>query len=163
LLRLAPASESPSDWKRSHCGLFVCNNFLVHANLGPTWGASRSFWAVTSGASAHLGVKDKILVIDLPHELRTKFNSLFELLLRVALWDRSGVPQASDVRNAAINFREQSVKLCALYHERIRAQLVGGFVSLWAALVMLTPISARVSKWWVRHDYVTWVTDGGTN
>jgi len=31
-----------------------------------------------------------------------------------------------------------------------------------AALVMLTPVSARVSKWKVRHDYVTWVTDGGT-
>ena len=32
-----------------------------------------------------------------------------------------------------------------------------------AALVMLTPVLARVSKWGVRHDYVTWVTDGGTN
>ena len=37
---------------------------------------------------------------------------------------------ARDVRDAAINFREQSVKLCALYHKSITAQLVGGFVSL---------------------------------
>ena len=44
--------------------------------------------------------------------------------------DRSSLPQTSDARDAAINLREQSVKLCALYHERIRAQLVGGFVSL---------------------------------
>jgi hypothetical protein len=32
-----------------------------------------------------LGVKDKIQTINLPHELRAKFNSLFELLLRFAL------------------------------------------------------------------------------
>ena len=38
-----------------------------------------------SEAPTVLGVKDKILAIDLPHELRAKFNSLFELLLRVAL------------------------------------------------------------------------------
>jgi hypothetical protein len=31
-----------------------------------------------------LGVKNKIQTIDLPHELRAKFNSLFELLLRFA-------------------------------------------------------------------------------
>jgi hypothetical protein len=30
-----------------------------------------------------------------------------------------------------------------------------------AALVMSTPISVRVSKWKVGHEYVTWVTDGG--
>ena len=34
--------------------------------------------------------------------------------------------QARDVRDAAINLREQSVKLCVFYHERITAQLVGG-------------------------------------
>ena len=32
-----------------------------------------------------LGVKDKILAIDLPHELRAKFNNLFELLSALAL------------------------------------------------------------------------------
>jgi hypothetical protein len=58
--------------------------------------------------------------------------------------------------------REQSVKLCALYHEKIRAQLIGGFVFYLAALVMLTPVSARVSKWKVRHEDVTWVADEGT-
>ena len=31
-----------------------------------------------------LGVKDKILAVDLPHELRAKFNSLFELLFGLA-------------------------------------------------------------------------------
>ena len=32
-----------------------------------------------------LDVKDKILTIDLPHELRAKFNSLLELLFGLAL------------------------------------------------------------------------------
>ena len=31
-----------------------------------------------------LGVKNKIQIIDLPHELRAKFNSWFELLFRFA-------------------------------------------------------------------------------
>jgi hypothetical protein len=35
--------------------------------------------------STSLGVKDKILAIDLPHELRAKLDSLFELLFGLAL------------------------------------------------------------------------------
>jgi hypothetical protein len=54
---------------------------------------TRSFHMIImlSGASVPppsdlvLGVKDKILTIDLPHELRAKFNSLFELLFGLAL------------------------------------------------------------------------------
>jgi len=69
------------------------------------------------------------LTIDLPHELRAKFNCLFELLFGLAQGDCSGVPQANDARDTAINLREQSVELCGLYHERVtRAHLLGGFV-----------------------------------
>jgi len=32
-----------------------------------------------------LGVKDKILTVDLPHELHAKFYSLFELLFSLAI------------------------------------------------------------------------------
>jgi hypothetical protein len=39
-----------------------------------------------------LGVKDKILPIDLPHELRAKFDRLIELLFGPALRDRSSDP-----------------------------------------------------------------------
>src|SRR5688572_23073260 len=63
-----------------------------------------------------LGVKDKIQTIELPHELRAKLNSVFELLVGLELRDRSGISQAINGRNTAINSREQSVKLCALYH-----------------------------------------------
>jgi hypothetical protein len=55
---------------------------------------------------SYLGVKDKILTVDLPHELHAKFYSLFELLFGLARGDRSSVPQASDARDAAINSRE---------------------------------------------------------
>ena len=63
-----------------------------------------------------LRVKDKILGIDPPHELCAILNSLFELLLRVALRELSCVLQTNDVRDAANNLRELSVELCALYH-----------------------------------------------
>jgi hypothetical protein len=46
------------------------------------------------------------LTVDLPHEFRAKFDSLFELPFGLALWDRANMPQASDARYAAINFRE---------------------------------------------------------
>ena len=50
-----------------------------------------AFWAtVPLQSDLLLGVKDEILAIDPPHELRAKFNSLFELLLRLALRDLSG-------------------------------------------------------------------------
>ena len=52
-----------------------------------------------------LGVKDKILTVDLPHELSAKFDSLFKLPFGLAP-DRSNVPQASDARDAPINLRE---------------------------------------------------------
>jgi len=39
-----------------------------------------------------LRVKDKILTIDLPHELRPTLNSLLELPLRVAFGNRSHLP-----------------------------------------------------------------------
>ena len=39
----------------------------------------------TRSSDLVLGVKDKILTIDLPHELRAKFNSLFKLLFGLAL------------------------------------------------------------------------------
>jgi hypothetical protein len=52
-----------------------------------------------------LGVKVKILTVDLSHEFRAKFDSLFELLFGLAR-NRGSVPQASDARDAAINLRE---------------------------------------------------------
>jgi hypothetical protein len=36
-------------------------------------------------ARALLGIKNKILTVDLPHKLRAKFDSLFELLFGLAL------------------------------------------------------------------------------
>ena len=63
-----------------------------------------------------LRVKDKILAINPPHERCAILNSLFELLLRVAVRELSCVLQTNDVRDAANNLRELSVELCALYH-----------------------------------------------
>jgi hypothetical protein len=39
----------------------------------------------SGGPSCVLGVKGKVLAIDLPHELRAKFNGLFELLFCLGL------------------------------------------------------------------------------
>ena len=56
-------------------------------------------------------------------------TACLRLLFGLAQGDCSGVPQANDAGNAAINLREQSVELCGLYHERVtRAHLLGGFV-----------------------------------
>ena len=77
-----------------------------------------------------LRVKHKILAINPPHDRRTIINSLFELLLRVALRELPCVLQTNDVRDVANNLRELSVPLCALYHWRMTAQLVGCFVFL---------------------------------
>jgi hypothetical protein len=63
-----------------------------------------------------LRVKHKILAINPPHDRRTIINSLFELLLRVALRELSCALQTNDVRDAANNLRETSVEFCALYH-----------------------------------------------
>jgi len=60
---------------------------------------------VPSPSDLVLGFKDKILTVDLSHEFRAKFDSMFELLVGLA-WDRASVSQASDARDAAINLRE---------------------------------------------------------
>ena len=69
-----PKPQRPSRGTSAISGLARANNIGLRDDL--------AWWLYCPTA---LGVKDKILAIDPPHELRAIFNSLFDLLLRIAL------------------------------------------------------------------------------
>jgi hypothetical protein len=71
--------------------LWVTTSSRDLAHRSPTFSLSwrLSLWSSpqlrSGGPSCVLGVKGKVLAIDLPHELRAKFNGLFELLFGLGL------------------------------------------------------------------------------
>jgi hypothetical protein len=85
--------------------------------------------SVCAQSARYLRVKGKILTIDLTHELRAKFNRVFEFLFGL----RSEMARAS-LRRAMLVMRQltcvssRSSSALSIIRGQLVAQLLGGFV-----------------------------------